>query len=693
MLSKKSLKDKSPEDIRKMLDEAYMNIMVDEKKLVNPLEWPKECADEPHKWIVYVMSRPEYFWFFAKEIMNLDLYPFQCIILKELWNKRFPMLIGSRGMSKTFLLATYNLFRMTLLPKRKLVLAGAAFRQAKAVFNYMDTIWSNAPLLRDIAYSYSNKDAGPSHEPDMWKFKIGQSVSMAIPVGPGGDKIRGLRANDLIVDEKNSIPKEVFETVMVPFTAVSSNPIGNAKRMASEKMLSQIQSYLEDLGIALEDVSDDVEDYILPNQLIMSGTAGYTFEQYFQDWRDAHDIICSGGDKKRLERYLMKKTQESEQDVEEILSNINPKDYSIMRIPYELIPKGFMDAAQVARSKATIHNGTYMSEYAAVFADDSAGFFKKSIIDSATVSPSNIIVHEDYDEIMFDAQLFGDPDKYYIFGVDPASEVDNFAIVVLEIHKNHRRVVYCWTTNKEQHRKEKREGYIQEDDYYAYCVLKIRELMARFPCKRIMLDSQGGGATIREGLRNERLIPSGQLKILPVIDENKEQDTDMIEGLHILELCNFSKYDWLSEANHGLRFDIERKIVLFPYFDPVALAIAATSDELNSSTYDNLEYCMTEIEELKKELVSIIVTKTSSGKDKWDTPETAAQGRKGYMRKDRYSALLMANMGARVEDNMISIRPFNTIGGFAKKSGNASGQLFYGNEILSKGLQEVYEIL
>ena len=112
-----------------------------------------------------------------------------------------------------------------------------------------------------------------------------------------------------------------------------------------------------------------------------------------------------------------------------------------------------------------------------------------------------------------------------------------------------------------------------------------------------------------------------------------------------------------------------------------------------SDSYEVAKKLRKEIEELKKELVSIIVTKTSSGKDKWDTPETAAQGRKGYMRKDRYSALLMANMGARVEDNMISIRPFNTIGGFAKKSGNASGQLFYGNEILSKGLQEVYEIL
>ena len=32
-------------------------------------------------------------------------------------------------------------------------------------------------------------------------------------------------------------------------------------------------------------------------------------------------------------------------------------------MPYELLPKGFMDADQVARSKATVHAGIYQMEY------------------------------------------------------------------------------------------------------------------------------------------------------------------------------------------------------------------------------------------------------------------------------------------------------------------------------------------
>ena len=57
---------------------------------------------------------------------------------------------------------------------------------------------------------------------------------------------------------------------------------------------------------------------------------------------------------------------------------------------------------------------------------------------------------------------------------------------------------------------------------------------------------------------------------------------------------------------------------------------------------------MLEIEELKEELSTISHMTTQTGKDKWDTPETVLVGnKKGRLRKDRYSALLIANMAAR----------------------------------------------
>ena len=128
----------------------------------------------------------------------------------------------------------------------------------------------------------------------------------------------------------------------------------------------------------------------------------------------------------------------------------------------------------------------------------------------------------------------GDSDKQYIFGVDPASEVDNFSIVVLEIHPDHRRIVHCWTTNRSEHKEKVKRGYSSESDFYSYCARKIRDLMKLFPCVHIAMDAQGGGIAIMESLHDSDKIMEGELPIWPVIDEDKAKDTDDHGGLHIL---------------------------------------------------------------------------------------------------------------------------------------------------------------
>jgi hypothetical protein len=148
--------------------------------------------------------------------------------------------------------------------------------------------------------------------------------------------------------------------------------------------------------------------------------------------------------------------------------------------------------------------------------------------------------------------------------------------------------------------------------------------------------------------------------------EDKPKDTDDNAGLHILRMCQFAKYDWLAEANHGLRKDLEDRIVLFPYFDSVSIGLALEVDKSTGKKYDTLEDCVMEIEELKDELSMIVMTQTSLGRERWDTPEVkTSAGRKSRLRKDRYSSLIMANMSARnllVEKTTIES---GAIGGFA----------------------------
>ena len=658
----------------KNINEAWLGLDDIGDNIFNPMSVLKSMDGDYHLRLSYLMLRPEYFSSLCKHILNIQILPSQALMLCEMWNRKFPMLIASRGFGKSFMLSLYSLLRALLLPKRKVVVVGAAFRQSKVLFEYMETIWRNAPILRDICTNTS----GPRRDVDRCVMRINDSTVTCLPLGDG-QKIRGQRANDIISDEFASIPRDIFENVVAGFAAVSADPIDNVKRLAAEKKAKE-------LGVELEEKQEEKEVKVRDNQIILSGTAYYDFNHFATYWKKWRQIIKSRGKEERLREVF---------GGEDVPKDFDWTQYSIIRIPYELLPEGFMDAAQVARSKATVHAGIYQMEFGACFTRDSQGFFKRSLIESCVISNDNTIKDSQGNEIHFEAKLIGDPNKHYVFGVDPASEVDNFSIVVLELAPDHRKIVHCWTTNRSEHKDKVKKGYSSETDYYAYCARKIRELMRRFPCVHIAMDAQGGGIAVMESLHDKDKIMEGEAPIWPVIDDDKPKDTDDEKGLHILEMCQFAKYDWLAEANHGLRKDLEDKSIVFPFFDPITLGISAAEDGLKERIFDTLENCVLDIEELKDELAMIQMTQTPSGRDKWDTPEVVVgAGKKSKMRKDRYSALIMANMAARIMSRTPTPQEYKFYGGFASLEDdykkNSKGEPYSGPNWFTEHMKDIY---
>jgi hypothetical protein len=659
----------------KNIDEAWLNLDdVNKEDLINPFKMVSFNDEDYHLRLIWLMTRPEYFSFLCKHVFNINILPSQALFLCEMWNRKFPMLIASRGFGKSFILSLYSMIRALILPDRKVVVVGAAFRQSKVLFEYMETIWNNAPILRSMC----DANSGPRRDVDRCVMRINKSRVTCLPLGDG-QKIRGQRANDIISDEFASIPRDIFETVVAGFAAVSSDPIENVKKIAARKKAAE-------LGIEIEDQSDDVIEK-KDNQIILSGTAYYDFNHFADYWKKWKSIIKSQGQTSRLRDVFG----------EDPPKDFNWRDYSIIRIPYELLPEGFMDASQVARSKATVHAGIYQMEFGACFTRDSQGFFKRTLIEQCVANEGNdnkeAILDINKNPIVFEAKLMGDKDKKYVFGIDPASEVDNFSIVVLELHNGHRRIVHCWTTNRGEHKEKVKRGYSKETDFYAYCVRKIRDLMKLFPCHHIALDAQGGGIAVMEGLHDKDKIEEGELPIWPVINDDKPKDSDGEQGLHILELCQFAKHEWLAEANHGMRKDFEDKALLFPRFDSVSLGISSAEDQMKGRMFDTLEQCVMEIEELKDELAMIQMTQTASGRDKWDTPETVVgTGKKGKQRKDRYSSLLMANMAARIIDRTPEQAEYNFYGGFATgtKSKDKEKNMYTGPSWFTNSMKDVY---
>jgi hypothetical protein len=661
----------------KKFDDAWLglgdlsSILVDKNPMINR---SRIDIENPDLHLLKLLKDPRYFGITCKLLFDIELHPIQVAILQEFWIRAFPMFIASRGFGKSFIMALYCILRMMFKPGTKIVVVGAAFRQSKILFEYMENIWRNSSILRSI---FSSNDDGPRRDVDRCTLRLGESWTVAIPMGDGS-KIRGLRAHIIIADEFASISPEIYETVVAGFAAVSASPIQNVKDQAKKEAMIQAGMWNEQL--------EELE-YKMGNQAIISGTADYDFKHFASYWKRYKSIIESKGNIGKLQDIFKG----------EVPDNFNWKDYSIIRIPYELIPKGFMDDKQVSRAKATIHTGIYNMEYAACFVTDSEGFFRRSLIESCVTSDTKSITHGQQ-KIVFDAKIKGDPSLKYVYGIDPASEQDNFSIIVLELHNDHSRIVYCWTTNRSNFKERLKTGLVTEHDFYGFCARKIRNLMKIFPCSGIGLDAQGGGVAIEEALHDPSKLEDGELLLWPIIDINKPKDTDDEAGLHLIELVQFAKADWTSQANHGLRKDFEDKVLLFPRFDDLTLGLAIESEGKDiltadlSPIYDSLSECILEIEELKNELTTIIMTQTSTGpnaRDRWDTPEVKrAGGKKGRLRKDRYSSLLIANMIARQMHRSMKPFEYDVIGDNLKTAAKNTGQLYRGPEWFTSAVND-----
>ena len=120
-------------------------------------------------------------------------------------------------------------------------------------------------------------------------------------------------------------------------------------------------------------ISDEVAELLQlsmkrkQNKCIISGTAEYYFNHFYTEWVKQKSIIESRGDINKIREIFGG----------EIPNAFDWRDYCIVRIPYSLLPKGFMDDKVIARAKAQMTKALYLKEYEAVFVEDSDGLWLK----------------------------------------------------------------------------------------------------------------------------------------------------------------------------------------------------------------------------------------------------------------------------------------------------------------------------
>lgn len=464
----------------------------------------------------------------------------QRLIIKGLWKHQFNLLILTRGGGKTFLLALYCVLKAMLFPREKCVVASSSYRQAQFTFDEIIKFYEESPLLRQAS------EKPPSKGPNACEMHLDNgSKIICYPLGDG-QKIRGARANTLVMDEVAQIPEDIISLVIIPMMNTRQDPFDTSGRK---------------------------------NHLVMASSAYYQFNHLFQ----------------KYQQYVTRSNPN------------NPEydpNYGLHVYTVDDMPDRWMDLAIVQMAKDSMTELQYQMEYMCLFPPDSDGFFPAHLVNGARKA-SALIEPE------------GEKGAQYVFGIDPARSGDNFALVVVRLGPPNK-VVAVYSLHRNTF-----------PDMHEFIRTKVRSYeKAGGEVVRIHMDNGGGGQTLKDYLAEEYAWydqSAEKWKTEPAIIDMDDEELQYQAGRRILRMQVFSATS-INTMNYDLRADMEKRQILIPSQPP-------THDKVTEDIFS-------QIEDMISETMTIVTTPLKNGMSHFDTP-------KQRMKKDRYSALLLACQGAR----------------------------------------------
>ncbi|MDB4348488.1 terminase family protein [bacterium] len=321
-------------------------------------------------------------------IAGVDLFPFQHIAIKSMFESDYFLGIWSRGMSKSWTTGIFAFMDAIMNQGVEIGILSKSFRQAKMIFKKIEDI-----AAKPEAKYLANCITRTSKQNDEWVMEIGSSSIRALPLGDGS-KLRGFRFHRIIIDEMLLMPERIYNEVIVPFLSVVQNP-------KEREDLYNLETQLIKLGKMKEG-----ERFKWPNnKLIMLSSASYKFEYLY----------------KLYENFEMLITQDNQEK--------NNASRTIMQFSYDCAPKQLFDENLIEQARSTMSQSQYDREFGAIFTDDSSGYFKISKMQECTVpegsSPS--------------VEVKGEEGSDYILSFDPSwaesESSDDFAMQVFKLNK------------------------------------------------------------------------------------------------------------------------------------------------------------------------------------------------------------------------------------------------------------------
>jgi len=572
--------------------------------------------EEEAKILLYKFLR-ENITFSTSLLSGVDLFPFQHMAIKAMFETDYTLGVWSRGMSKSFTTGIYAFLDAILNQGVEIGILSKSFRQSKMIFKKIEDIAAK-PEARLLAQCITHK----SKNNDEWLMEIGRSRIRALPLGDGS-KLRGFRFHRIIIDEFLLMPERIYNEVIVPFLSVVENPVEREK-------MHQAETTLIEQGKMKEE-----ERYKWPNnKLIALSSASYKFE------------------------YLYKLYEQFEFLINGKIEEEGDATRCIMQFSYDCAPKKLYDENLILQSKATMSQSQFDREFGAIFTDDSSGYFKTSRMAQCTTpdgeSPS--------------VEVAGDSSSKYILSFDPSwaesESSDNFAMHIIKINDDTMQgtVVHGYAlsgTNLKHHIK------------YFHYLLKSFNIVA-------IVGDYNGGVQFVNACNESSLFKDSKIKIKTLTSdfEKPENYQDDLKNAKAEYDLNERRYcilrkptsNWIRNANELLQANFDHKRIWFASramddsyheqikkkipIDSIKYLNTSDSEVTNSSgakMIDFVEHQHDMINLTKSECALIQIKTTAQGTQTFDLPDTLKRTTgPNKARKDSYSSLVLGNWMVKI---------------------------------------------
>ena len=537
-------------------------------------------------------------------ISGIKLAPYQEIAIKGMMQGNFSMLVWGRGLSKTFSASVFCFLQCIFEPGTKVLIAGPTFRTARNIFNTIEKFSESkgAELLFQCFGAKSKRG-------DEFTWDINGGSIKAIPLN--GEKIRGFRANVLVLDEFLLLPEDIIKNVLMPFLVAPQN--------IKERM--QVRE-IEDKLIKDGDM-DESDRMVFENnsKMVALSSASYTFENLYRTYQE----------------WTARASDENDSEAR----------YSVSQMGYEAAPPDMIDKTIIEEAQnGGSSNSSFLREYCAQFTDGSDSYYSFKKMEECTLKderPHTLIK--------------GTAGKKYILAIDPnmneSPSADYFAMSVMELDEENKQgiLVNCYA------------GLGSLSNHVKY----FHYLLTNFNIVMIILDNAGSDTFI-DTYNNSEFIKKETDKI-KTFDFNS-----IAEGMdYELQLRNArAKYnqesrciafpqvfesEFIRRSNEKLQGDIDYKRVWFgsstcgneAFFNEsssikVPLELLLPESKKDWSFIDILEDQDNLIYQTKKQCALVKFTTTARGNQGFELPQHLKRSSSpNRARKDNYTTLVLSN--------------------------------------------------